>query len=145
MRNLPWKIGLSYFQWILPGLDRQFFQIFLFNPFFPQVAMLQRHGYEDVLGKVPDYYWPRMRDHLKPLHPHAIPCLLFGDESQALGSSYMVLTWMSEVNPVMTDSLFSRHIITLIPAERYHIVDGVNITLMAAYSLFSRAVQRHVL
>lgn len=94
--------------------------------------MLQRHGYEDVLGKVPDYYWPRMRDHLKPLQPHAIPCLLFGDECQALGSSYMVLTWMSEVNPVMTDSLFSRHIITLIPAERYHIVDGVNITLMAA-------------
>ena len=41
----------------------------------------------------------------------------------------MVITWMAELNPKMKDAWASRHIITLIPSDNYHIVDGENITL----------------
>ena len=74
---------------------------------------------------------------LQPLDPGALPCYLFGDECQALGHSYMVITWMSEVTPKSQDSWFSRHLITLIPVEHYYIHDKQNLTLMAVMEVIA--------
>lgn len=89
-------------------------------------------GYREVLGKLPEHYWANMRKHLVPRCNDAIPCLLFGDECETLGSSYMTFTWMSELNPCKQDSWFSRHLITLIPSEHYVVENGKNVTLMCA-------------
>ena len=59
--------------------------------------MLQVEGYTDFLGKLPDYYWNTFQHLLKPRHLDALPVLLCGDECQALGESFMILTWQSEL------------------------------------------------
>lgn len=96
--------------------------------------MLLDSGFAEILGTVPCDYWARMEDHLKPQSSNAIPCNIYGDECNALDSSYMVFTWMSECSIAPNDSMFSRHLITIIPAENYA-KDGVtrsNQTLQAA-------------
>ncbi len=125
-RFCPGLVWFEYFLCKLLAADFRFFQ----------VATLVNNGYRDVLGKLPSEYWKHVPS-LQPLDPGAIPCFLFGDECNALGHSYMVITWMSEVTPKSQDSWFSRHLITLIPVEHYYIHDKQNLTLMAVMEVIA--------
>lgn len=96
-------------------------------------------GYADVFGICPPDYWRRMHSAtgFQSLNQHAIPILLYGDEATCKGTSWMVLTWQSEICPRTEDAIFSRHLIGIIPSEAYLIDEdtGINSTLQEALQL----------
>ena len=95
--------------------------------------MLSEHGFLNTLSKPDAGFWEKISYHCRPSCPTAVPVLLFGDECMCKGSNYMTLTWMAATSKFKKDSLCSRHLLTLIPADLYVIDDdGVNLTLQSA-------------
>ena len=95
-------------------------------PFVPtrpefQAEALCSANYSKVFGVVPADYWNKMEAStgFKPLREGALPILLYGDECVCQHVNWMVLTWQSEVSPCPQDSIFSRHLVTIIPSTSY--------------------------
>ena len=59
--------------------------------------------------------------------------LLFaGDEAKTLNETWLFLLWTSDFSPFLTDSLASRVVMCVLPAQHYVITrDGVNLTIQA--------------
>lgn len=105
---------------------------------FPEAHALLRTGFRAILGELPEEYWVRLGR--APAHEAALPLLLYGDEANAIGTSWMVLTWQSAVCPAASDSVFSRHVITLIPKTHYVIRGQINVTLQEAIKCVVRSL-----
>ena len=87
-----------------------------------------------ALGCPGEGYWATMRDNYGSKE-HGRDCLalmLYGDEADALGTSFMVLNWSSEHSIWPENPSASRFVITLFEKERYAMSpSGKNLTLQA--------------
>ena len=55
-----------------------------------------------------------------------------GDEAKCLNETWLYLLWTSDFGPCLTNSLASRMVMCLLPAQHYVISeDGVNLTVQA--------------
>ena len=55
-----------------------------------------------------------------------------GDEAKSLNETWLFLLWTSDFSPYLTDSLASRNVMCVLPAQHYVITpDGVNLTIQA--------------
>ena len=98
------------------------------------------NGFECVFGQPPPNYWTLL--HAKCEHPgcpgsseeRSIGLMLYGDESTALGSTFMAFHWQSDHSELAANSQQSRYLITVIEKERYVVRDGINVTIQGITS-----------
>ena len=92
-------------------------------------------------------YWASFKAEC-PDHPvfktenlnNSLPLSVWGDEGKALGESTMLFTWMLDISTRPGTSWASRFLFTLVPATRYHKVDGVNVTIEALLCYFVQRI-----
>ena len=99
-----------------------------------EAQRLDDAGLFPILGKPGEEYWRVLRGNYgyAEQRPECLGLMLYGDEADALGASFMTLNWSSEHSTCPANPSMSRFLITLFEKERYAMsANGNNLTLQA--------------
>ena len=100
-----------------------------------EAQKLSETGLAEILGRPEESFWAMLRTNYGSQEQRDRECLglmLYGDEADALGTSFMALNWRSESSFFLTNADLSRFVITVFEKERYVMSEsGANMTLQA--------------